>query len=199
MEYLRQERADQLAAEGLFADDPGGMAAAWDRIQGIWAATVARARLLPEPVLDERVDGEWSFVETLRHLVFVSDVWVGEIVEEDADPYHPWGLPPDFRADAAGELGLDVDARPRLDEVLAVRRRRVQDVSRVVAGLTPDALRRTCAPRDGTFTVVGALQTVQFEEWAHHQYATRDLTSLERSREVTERRTTAGRARVRGT
>jgi hypothetical protein len=27
--------------------------------------------------------------------------------------------------------------------------------------------------------VVGALQTVTFEEWAHHQYATRDLARLD--------------------
>ena len=27
-------------------------------------------RHLPEPLLDERVEGEWSFVETMRHLVF---------------------------------------------------------------------------------------------------------------------------------
>jgi hypothetical protein len=34
-------------------------------------------------------------------------------------------------------------------------------------------------PRDGQFLVIGALQAVVFEEWAHHEYATRDLTTLE--------------------
>ena len=31
------------------------------------------------------------------------------------------------------------------------------------------------------FSVAGALQTVLFEEWAHHLYATRDLARLEAS------------------
>jgi hypothetical protein len=41
--YLRQERADQLADAGLFADDPSGMAIAWPRLGGMWATTVERA------------------------------------------------------------------------------------------------------------------------------------------------------------
>src|SRR3954463_15619671 len=50
----------------LRADDPRGFAEAWAMIEEIWSATVARARALPEPMLNERVDDEWSFVETLR-------------------------------------------------------------------------------------------------------------------------------------
>jgi hypothetical protein len=181
VEFLTQARADELHRNGLFADDPDGLATAWDRGQQRWAATVDRARRLPGPLLDERVDGEWSFVETLRHLVFVTDAWVGDVVEEGTDPYHPWGMPPDFLADAAATLGLDLRARPSLDDVLVVRAGRAQHVGRVAAGLTPEELRRTCAPRDGRYTVVGAVQTVLFEEWAHHEYATRDLAVLERA------------------
>ena len=180
VEFLPQARAEELHRDGLFADDPEGLAAAWDRVQQRWAATVDRARRLPGPRLDERVDGEWSFVETLRHLVFATDEWVGEVVQEGSHPYHPWGMPPDFRTDDAGALGLDLAARPSLDDVLAVRRGRADRVRRLVAGLTPEELRRTCAPRDGGFMVVGAFQTVVFEEWAHHEYATRDLAVLER-------------------
>jgi hypothetical protein len=33
--YLSQERADQLAVAGLFADDPSEMAIAWPRLGGI--------------------------------------------------------------------------------------------------------------------------------------------------------------------
>ena len=47
--------------------------AMWSTVEGLWAATVVRAEQLPEPVLHEGVDGEWSFVETLRHLVFITD------------------------------------------------------------------------------------------------------------------------------
>jgi hypothetical protein len=38
----------------------------WDTIEHLWSDTVARARRLPEDARQERVDDEWSFVETLR-------------------------------------------------------------------------------------------------------------------------------------
>jgi uncharacterized protein YjbI with pentapeptide repeats len=51
------------------ADDYRAM---WATIERVWSATVARAARLPEESLHERVDDEWSFVETLRHLIFAS-------------------------------------------------------------------------------------------------------------------------------
>src|SRR5215211_4441379 len=46
------------------------------RVVSRWDAVVRRALALPEDLLHERVDGEWSFIETLRHLVFATDAWV---------------------------------------------------------------------------------------------------------------------------
>jgi hypothetical protein len=179
VEFLSQDRADRLADEGLFADEPQGLAGAWPRICEMWEATVAGARQRPPWQLEERVDGEWSFVETLRHLVHVTDVWVRDVIEEAESPYHPWGMPPDFIQHRAADLGLTLDARPSLDELLAVRGEHTARVAQVVDRLDDAELHRTCRPRDGRFTVVGALQTVMFEEWAHHQYATRDLARLD--------------------
>jgi hypothetical protein len=51
------------------ADDYRAM---WDTIERLWSDTVARAKRLPEAALDRRVDDEWSFVETLRHLVLAT-------------------------------------------------------------------------------------------------------------------------------
>jgi hypothetical protein len=95
----------------------------------MWEATVAGARERPPWQLDERVDGEWSFIETQRHLVHVTDVWVREVIEEAESPYHPWGMPPDFAQGRAGDLGLTLDARPNLDEVLALRHERAAHVA----------------------------------------------------------------------
>ena len=179
--FLRQERADELAAAGLFADDPSGLAAAWPAVCARWEAAVDRARRLPASALQERVAGEWSFIETLRHLVFVTDVWIGEVVEERDGAFHPWGIPPDFAAEVAvPRYGLDVGARPSLDEVLAARAARQAEVARTIAEQTPASLLRTCTPRDGRFQVVGALQTVIHEELAHLSFAERDLAGLER-------------------
>ena len=89
-ELDRQHPARVLARD---ATSPGGYRAAWDAIETLWAATLDRARLLPEAKLHERVDGEWSLVETQRHLLFTSDAWLGNAVLEDETPYHPLGLP----------------------------------------------------------------------------------------------------------
>src|SRR5690348_17224754 len=55
---------------------PAGFAEAWDLLDRLWAGTVERARRLDPELLHTSVDGEWSFIETLRHLVFATDSWV---------------------------------------------------------------------------------------------------------------------------
>jgi hypothetical protein len=47
--------------------DPEGARAAWAALEQTWAATIARADRLIDAQRQQRVDGEWSFVETLRH------------------------------------------------------------------------------------------------------------------------------------
>jgi DinB superfamily len=177
--FLPQERAEELATAGRFADDLPGIRAAYARLGDDWDATIEGARPLGAR-LDERVGGEWSFVQTIRHLVFVTDLWVGEVIEEAPSPPHPLGMPPDFLPPpVVADMGLTVDARPTLDEVVALLAERRAQVERVLDGLTPEGLRRTCESRRGPFQVVAALQVVLFETWAHHQFATRDLAVLE--------------------
>lgn len=50
----------------------GDYRAMWDTIENLWSQAVARAGRLPGPALHQRVDGEWSFAETLRHLVLAT-------------------------------------------------------------------------------------------------------------------------------
>ncbi len=89
-ELDRQHPARILARD---ATTPEDYRSAWDAIEAQWKATLDRARLLPEAKLHERVDGEWSFVETQRHLLFAGDAWLGNAVLEEQTPYHPLGLP----------------------------------------------------------------------------------------------------------
>ena len=162
-----------------------GMRAAWTVLEERWAATVERARGLPEPALHERVDEEWSFVETLRHLVFATDAWVGRPILGETRPYHPMGLPPTGFDDPSW-MGVDLTVTPTFDEALVVRRERTDTVRRIIEELTQVELDRTCAPNSApgfppqtSFPVGFALGIVVGEEWAHHQYAARDLTVLE--------------------
>jgi uncharacterized protein YjbI with pentapeptide repeats len=56
-------RADRRAA------DPDGLRAAWATLERTWAATLERVAAMPAGTVDVSVDGEWSFAQTLRHLI----------------------------------------------------------------------------------------------------------------------------------
>jgi hypothetical protein len=169
----------------LFASDSEGLQDACRSVESLWQVTVERARRLPEKRLHERVDEEWSFIETLRHLIFVTDAWIGRVVAGGINPFHPIGLPPEFVEDAEA-YGIDPHADPDLDTVVEVRALRLALVSDVVEHASPDELQRVCAqnstigyPPDTEHRVLDCVWTVLDEEWWHHQFATRDLEVLE--------------------
>jgi hypothetical protein len=164
----------------------GDYRAMWDTIERLWADTVARAGRLPEPALRLRVDDEWSFVETLRHLVFATDKWAGRAILDEALPYHPLGLPqPGFPPAEAAALGLDLDACPSLAEAMEARGDRLALVRRIIDGLTDASLERICprppAPnyQEETPSVGRCLRVIMNEECEHRRYAVRDLAVLE--------------------
>jgi hypothetical protein len=165
---------------------PGDYRAMWDTIERLWADTVARAERLPESALQLRVDEEWSFVETLRHLVFATDAWAGRAILEEPMPYHRLGLPqPGYSPADAAALGVDLDARPSLAEVMEVRAGRMALVRGIVDEFTDAGLDRVCllppSPRhpDEPRSVGYCLRVIMKEECEHRRYAVRDLTSLE--------------------
>jgi hypothetical protein len=182
-ELDRRQPARVLARDAVSPDD---FRAAWDAVERLWAATLDRARLLPEPKLHEQVDGEWSFVQTQRHLLMASDAWLGNAVLEEPAPFHPLGLPYSaMPPDAAAKLGLTVDATPTLDEVLTPRLARMTTMRRLVDGLTDAELDRVCGRKpadpypDREYVVRRCLKVVLTEETEHHRYAVRDLAVLE--------------------
>jgi hypothetical protein len=166
-------------------DDSEGFRTAWTILERLWEGTVARARTFPEATLHRNVGGEWSFVQTLRHLNFASAAWVGRMVVGDASPWHQLDLPWD---EAPGWEGIpwDREARPSLDEVLAVRRDRQAMVRRVLGSLTDEQLASAVTrtepgwPQLTSFPVKECLHIVLTEEWEHRLYAERDLTALEK-------------------
>lgn len=171
--------------QALLVEDVSELRDAFEAVQALWAETIARARTLPEAALHESVGGEWSFVRTLRHVVYGIDTWVGRMVRDDPQPFHPWGQPFDEYADAAMDLGLDLDAEPSLDEVLPVLDERVQGVRDLLAGLSNTDLDEVCTPDDSAHptqphTVRACLWTVIEEGWWHRQFAERDLALLDR-------------------
>jgi DinB superfamily len=160
--------------------------AMWDTIERLWSESVARADRLPEKALQERVDEEWSFVETLRHLVFITDSWARRTILDEEMPFDRLGLPQTAYAPAdTTALGMHLDARPSLDEVLVVRADRMAVMRRLVDGLGNADLETMCArsPAPGypeePRAVAECLSVVMEEEIEHHRFAVRDLAILE--------------------
>jgi hypothetical protein len=164
-------------------DDSDGFRTAWAVLERLWNATVDRARTFPEGALHESVDGEWSFIQTLRHLSFASAAWVDRMVLGNVSPWHPLDLPWD---EAPGWDGIpwDRDARPSLDEVLAVRHERQATVRKTLEGLTDDQLAERVTrtepgyPQEDDFPLKTCLRILLNEEWEHRLYAERDLDEL---------------------
>jgi hypothetical protein len=162
-----------------------GFREAWDTVERLWDGTVERARRLGPDRLHESVEGEWSFIETLRHLSFATDCWVRRAILGDPSPWDPLDLPWDGMADTPG-VPRDRPARPTLDEALALRRSRMGTVRAYVDGLTDDRLAGQTQPVDGpgwpparAFPIAECLRVVLNEEWEHRLYAERDLAVLE--------------------
>lgn len=166
--------------------DPADLRKAEQHLRAGWAATVARLRGMPQGSEHQRVGGEWSAVETLRHLVFVHDSWFRRCCLGSPRPFTPIGLATDFVPDQE-EQGLDPGAAPDLDEVLAVRDEQAAELERWLAGVTPDELSAIAPvpagpgwpPYAAGKTVLECLHVVLDEEWAHHGFCVRDLDLLE--------------------
>jgi len=165
--------------------DADGFRDAWSTLEPLWQQTVERARRMAPNLLHERVDEEWSFIETLRHLVFATDAWVKRAILGEPSPWDPLDLPHDEMPDEAS-VPRDRDARPSLDEVLALRADRMAAVRHVLADLTDEKLAGMTEPvtepgypEQESFAVRRCLQAILNEEWLHRLYAERDLDVLD--------------------
>ncbi|WP_067439939.1 DinB family protein [Nocardioides jensenii] len=169
------------------SDEPADLREAWRQLRNDWATTTERVRSMPENSEHHGVDGEWSMVETLRHLVFVHDSWFRRCALGITEPFTAMGLGPPSVMDQE-ENGLDQSVRPGLDDVLAVRIRQASEIETWLAEVTPDQLAQTApVPDDDRWppyakerSVRQCLGTVLDEEWAHHGFCTRDLDRMSR-------------------
>lgn len=164
------------------AADPDGLRAAWAALEHNWAGTLERVAAMPAGTVDVSVRGEWSFAQTLRHLVLATDMWLGRAVLEVKQPFHPIGL-----ADTGTEVdGLDMSifatVTPSYSEVLEARAGRVAMVREFLASVTSGELAAArINPHDPQYreTTLSCLHVILNEEWEHHRYAIRDLDAIE--------------------
>ena len=190
-EYVRAEldrRYPELAQmralrEAGSADELRTM---WDRIETLWSESLTRAEGLAEQARQERVAGEFSFVETMRHLVFATDVWVERMIGGKADCFHQLGLPPSgYSKEGSRALGLEADAQPSYETARAALRDAMRRMRDTVTSVTDAQLddTRTAAPApewdEETETVRHCLYVVVEEFCQHRRFAERDLAILE--------------------
>ncbi|WP_144022694.1 DinB family protein [Asanoa hainanensis] len=166
---------------------PEEMRDAVDVIEELWAATVLRASALPAEAVHRSVNDEWSLAQTLRHTIFVVDAWYGHAAALRPRPFHPLGLPAAFITNGA-EFGIDESVAPTLDEILAARAERIADLRAYLADVTQEELDRVRGPNTAPGcpppaerTAAQCLRVIFNDEWAHAQFANRDLAILEQA------------------
>jgi hypothetical protein len=164
------------------AEDPDGLRSAWAVLQRTWAATLERVAAMPPDAVDASVDGEWSFAQTLRHLVMATDTWLGRAILGVEQPFHPVGQPNAEYETDGNDMSIFTTVTPSYAEVLEVRAGRVAMVRDFLATITQDDLAGTrknpWAP-EYPETTLSCLHTILEEEREHHRYAVRDLDAVE--------------------
>jgi hypothetical protein len=164
------------------AGDPEGLRAAWATLERTWAATLERVAAMPAGTVDVSVGGEWSFAQTLRHLVLATDAWLGRAILEIEQPFHPIGQTGSGAEDDGLDMSIFTTVTPSYAEVLEVRAGRVAMVRDFLATVTSDELAAThphpWAP-EYPETTLSCLHVILEEEWEHHRYAVRDLDAIE--------------------
>lgn len=168
-------RADRRAA------DPDGLRAGWASLERTWAATLERVAAMPPGTVDVSVAGEWSFAQTLRHLVLATDMWLGRAILGSEQPFHPIGQLDVGTVDDGFDTSVFAPATPSYDEVLEVRAGRVAMVRDFLSTVTPDLLATSRPnPHNPEYqeTTLSCLHVILEEEWEHHRYAVRDLDAI---------------------
>jgi hypothetical protein len=168
--------------EGRRATDPDGLRENWAALERTWAATLQRVAEMPERTVDVSIDGEWTFAQTLRHLVLATDAWLRGAILGIEQPFHPIGQPfAEYETDGF-DMSIFTPSAPTYAEVLDVRADHVAMVRDYLATVTPAVLTETrpnpWAPEHGV-TVAGCLRVILNEEWEHHRYAVRDLDAID--------------------
>ena len=164
------------------AADPDGLRDAWAVLERTWAATLDRVAAMPDGTVDVSVDGEWSFAQTLRHLVLATDAWLGRAILELEQPFHPIGQAGPGAEDDGLDMSIFTPVTPSYADVLEVRAGRVAMVRDFLATVTSDELAATRTnPWDPEHqeTTLSCLHVILQEEWEHHRYAVRDLDAIE--------------------
>lgn len=158
------------------ASDVEGQRAAWAALAQQWGTTIAKAEALAEAKRHEQVGGQWSFVETLRHVAFAIDKWFTAPVLGGG--FLPFGLPNSGSVDFPWP-DRDPALRPTFDEALAAFEERSASLREFLDTATDADLDPVVEVlENGPHPVRECIQVVLEEAFWHNRYARRDLEAL---------------------
>ncbi len=184
--YVEAELDRRYPVRALIrSENPADLHRAAATLHADWAATIDRIRRAPG-IESRAVHGEWSAAQTLRHLVFVHDSWFRRCCLGSRELFTPLGIGPDV-APYRGAHGLELDAEPSFDEVVAARAVQIAELEEWLAGTTPERLAVPApVPDDDVWppyargrSVRECLGTVLTETFEHHRYCVRDLDLID--------------------
>lgn len=167
---------------GMRATDPGSLRDAWAAVEQAWAGILQRLATMPAGTTDMSVDGEWSFSQTLRHLVLATDIWLRRSILGIEVPFHPLVLPNDGFAEASFDDAVFTPGVPEYSAVLQARSGRVSMVRDFLATLESGVLgeaKQNPWNLESTESTLSCLHVILAEEWEHLRFAVRDLDALE--------------------
>jgi hypothetical protein len=160
----------------LHPTEPEKLRQGWQAFLTAWGSAIERAGSLPDVQRHASVDGEWSFVETIRHLVFATDKWF--TVPILGGTFQPIGLPNSGSADF-GWPGIDAFADPTFEDTCAAWLDRWGQLGEYLEDIDPAKLEVEVAVLENGATAVHDCIGIVFEEhFQHLRYATRDLDRL---------------------
>jgi hypothetical protein len=132
------------------------------------------------------VNGEWSAVQTMRHLVFVHDSWFRRCCLGSRELFTPMGIGPALEPYRAAH-GLDLALDPALEDVVSVREAQAAELEAWLDEVTAEQLAAPApVPEDDVWppyargrSVRQCLRTVLTETFEHHRFCVRDLDLIQ--------------------
>lgn len=175
--YVDQQLNEQFPGRELkHAQTPEELQRAWAAVEQAWAEVVPTA----VGKEDVSVEGEWTFAQTLGHLVMATNTWLHGAILGQEQPNHWIGVP--FAEYAAEGYDTSMFREPEsYEQVLQVRAEHqamVRDYLATVDPATLEEMRPNPWAPEHQESVRNCLHVILNEEWEHMRYAVRDLATI---------------------